>query len=188
MRSVWDAGYLEHQATVNGSVVNYAEGPNNGPALLLIHGQGTDWKSYYPALPALAASFHVFAVDVYGHGGSARVPAKYTNVAIGADLTEFISEVIGTQTIVTGHSSGGLICAWMAAHSPQWVRAVVLEDPPLLATTLPRAQSTWNWVDLASTCHGFLASGESDFVAYLVRGARIWTFFGEAPTSSSTWA
>lgn len=177
MARVWAAGYTERQADVNGAVVNYAEGPDNGPALLLIHGQGTDWKSYYPVLPALATSFHVFAVDVYGHGRSSHEPELYTNVRVGTDLTAFVSQVIGTPAIVSGHSSGGLVATWMAAAAPQWVQAAVLEDPPLLTTTLPRARSTWNWVDLATTCHDFLASGQDDFVAHQFEKMRLWDFF-----------
>ena len=34
------AGYVERHATVGGVTVNYAEGPSDGLALLLIHGQG----------------------------------------------------------------------------------------------------------------------------------------------------
>lgn len=81
---VWDAwkvrrvGFVEKQAEINGAVINYAEGPDNGPPLLLIHGQVMNWQSYQRVLPALARDFHVFAIDVYGHGGSEWVPEKYT--------------------------------------------------------------------------------------------------------------
>ena len=39
-----DSGFTEKQATVNGATINYAEGPNNGPALVLVHGQGMEWE------------------------------------------------------------------------------------------------------------------------------------------------
>ena len=177
MKPVWDAGFAEKDARVAGQTIHYAEGPDNGPALLLIHGQLMDWASFYPVLPDLAKSFHVYAVDVYGHGGSSHDPALYTNVRLGADLVSFVKQVVGRPTIVSGHSSGGLIATWMAANAPEWVTGAVLEDPPLLATALPRAKTTWNWVDLASTCHSFLASGETDFVAYSFVHARFWQFF-----------
>lgn len=48
MAHVWKASYAEKQATINGSVMNYAEGPDNGPALLLIHGQSVDLRSPAP--------------------------------------------------------------------------------------------------------------------------------------------
>jgi pimeloyl-ACP methyl ester carboxylesterase len=179
MKKVRDAGYVEKDADIDGSAIHYAQGPDNGPALLLIHGQGQDWQDYYPVLPELAQQFHVFVVDVYGHGKSAHDSAKYTNVAVAKDLTTFIEKVIGEPAIVSGHSSGGLIATWMAANSAPWVRGVVLEDPPLLTTTFPRAKQTWNWVDLATTCHTYLTSGNSDFVGYSFARARLWQFFGD---------
>jgi pimeloyl-ACP methyl ester carboxylesterase len=179
MTAVWRAGFVEKQVTINGSELNYAEGPDNGPALLLIHGQIVDWKNYARVLPDLAAHYHVFAVDCYGHGRSARVPEKYTNEAMGADFARFINEVIGEPAVVSGHSSGGLLAAWLAANEPELVRGVVLEDPPLFTTPLPRAQSTWNYVDLATTAHNFLASGEEDFVAYNVEHSKFFTLFGD---------
>lgn len=179
MRSVSRAGFVEKQATFDGSVVNYAEGPDNGPALLLIHGQSVDWKNYYPVLPDLAQDFHVFAVDCYGHGGSAHDPEKYSAVAHGRDLQRFLIEVVGEKAVVSGHSSGGQLAAWLAAHAPEQVSGVVLEDPPMFTTLLPRARQTWNYVDLATNCHNFLAGGGSDFVAYHVRHTRMWKFFGD---------
>ena len=49
-----DAGFVEKQATVNGATINYGEGPDNGPALLLVHGQGVEWEDYAAVLPELA--------------------------------------------------------------------------------------------------------------------------------------
>ena len=180
MAAITRAGFVEKQATIDGSSMTYAEGPANGPALLLIHGQAVDWRNYYRVLPALARRYHVFAIDCYGHGSSARVPEKYSAVALGSDLRIFLTDVVGEPAIVSGHSSGGHLAAWLAAHAPGSVRAVLLEDPPFFTTTLPRARTTWNWVDLATTAHTYLASGESDWVAYEVEHARIWQFFGDS--------
>lgn len=48
------AGFTEQTAALdNGSVINYGEGPDNGPALLLIHGQGVSWEDYAAVLPEL---------------------------------------------------------------------------------------------------------------------------------------
>ena len=183
MPPVWRAGFTEKKATVNGSVMNYAEGPKNGPALLLLHGQAVDWKNYRKVLPELSKHFHVYAVDYYGHGQSTRVPEKYRAVAIGRDLQQFIKQVIGEPVIVSGHSSGGLLSAWLGANAPAEVRGVVLEDPPLFTTLLPRAKKTWNYHDLATTTHHFLqqensANGEKDFIIYNVAHSPMYQLFG----------
>lgn len=183
---VWDAwqvrraGFVERSAEINGATVHYAEGPTGGPALLLIHGQMTSWKSYHRVLPALARDFHVFVVDVYGHGKSDRVPEKYTAVAIAEDMRVFIEQVIGEPAIVSGHSSGGLIAAVLSARASEVVTGVVLEDPPFFSSVLPRARDTWNYVDLSTTAHEFLQSGETNFPLYYVQHTPFWNFFGEA--------
>lgn len=178
MAPVWQAGFAEKQVAINGTTLNYAEGPANGPALLLIHGQGVDWKNYRKVLPELSRHFHVYAVDCYGHGASARAPEKYSANALGADLQQFIRQVIGGRATVSGHSSGGILTAWLGANAPEEVRGVVLEDPPLFTTLLPRARKTWNHHDLASTAHHFLLSGEKDFVLYNVAHSPLFGLFG----------
>lgn len=128
---VRQAGFVEKRVLINGSTVNYAEGPGNGPPLLLIHGQMADWRSWNRVLPALIA----------------------------------------------GHSSGGLIAALIVADRPEPVSGVVLEDPPFFSSVMPRAENTFNYVDLSTAAHGFLQSGEDDFVTYYIRHGAIWDLF-----------
>lgn len=180
MRRVLAAGFVERAATVDGARVHYAEGPNNGPSLLLIHGQGGDWKSYASVLPTLAEDFHVYAVDCFGHGNSAHDPRLYSAVAHGRSLEYFMQVVLTEPAVVSGHSSGGVLAAWLGANAGDRVSAVLLEDPPLFATQLPRAQATWNYVDLARTCHAFLDSGRRDWVRYAWQHQRMWRFFGNS--------
>ncbi|WP_052462142.1 alpha/beta fold hydrolase [Nigerium massiliense] len=180
MAAVWRAGYTERDADVDGARVHYAEGPANGrPPLLLIHGQTGDWKSYAAVLPDLAQDYHVFVVDCFGHGASAHDPVLYSATAHGEALARFLDRVVGEPAVVSGHSSGGVLAAWLAGHAPERVRAVVLEDPPLFTTQLPRARTTWNYVDLATACHGFLTSGATDWIAYSWEHQRMWKFFGD---------
>lgn len=174
------AGMVEKTVEINGSRINYAEGPKNGPPLLLIHGQVTDWRNWSPVLPRLTRHFHVFAVDCYGHGKSDRVPEKYKAKAFVTDLKDFIDQVIGEPAMVAGHSSGGLIAAGLAADVPESLLGVVLEDPPFFSSVHPRAEKTWNYVDLSVPAHRFLESGGSDFTMFYLRHGALWDLFKEA--------
>ena len=130
-------------------------------------------------LPALSRDFHVFAIDVPGHGGSAWDPELYNGPVLGELFADFIAGVIGEQTIVVGHSSGGLIAAWMGAARPDEVLAVVLEDPPLFSSVLPRAETTWNHVELAQACHDFLTEGDAqDVTAFLLERSLLFGMLG----------
>ena len=98
------AGFVEKRARVEVSlageatgsmieaVVNYAEGPDNGPALVLVHGQGMQWEDYARVLPDLAQRYHVFAVDCFGHGESSHDPALYSCEAIGRAFKSFAAQ------------------------------------------------------------------------------------------------
>ncbi|MHA2383825.1 MAG: alpha/beta fold hydrolase, partial [Candidatus Thorarchaeota archaeon] len=50
--------------------INYVEGPENGVPLVLIPAQGADWTNYEKVLPLLSKNYHVFSLDVRGHGKS----------------------------------------------------------------------------------------------------------------------
>ena len=162
-----DAGFVEKQVVVNGSMVNYAEGPDNGPALMLVHGQGMEWEDYASVLPQLAGRYHVFAVDCFGHGESEHDPSLYSCKANGDALIAFAHEAIGGSYIVSGHSSGGVIAAYIAANDLQNVAACVLEDPPLFRVTPEEAQEgkgTFAWYDGYTVAHSFLQ--QTEVVAY----------------------
>ena len=64
-------GAKEKQVTLpNGNMINYGEVKNDKPALLLIHGQMSIWEDYALVMDELSKSWHIYAVDVYGHGES----------------------------------------------------------------------------------------------------------------------
>ena len=133
----------ERTAVVDGVRLNYAEA-GAGPPLVLVPGQSLPWQSYQRVIPRLARDFHVFALDVRGHGRSEHTPGRYTFSRCGQDLVGFLREVVGRPAICCGNSSGGLICIWAAAHAPELVRAVLAEDPPLFSAEWPRMRDdTW---------------------------------------------
>lgn len=180
LRKMMKAGFKEKQVTLkDGSVINYGEGPDNGPALLLIHAQEVSWENYAKVLPKLSKYYHIYALDCYGHGKSSKNPEKYTAEAQGKDFIWFIENVIGEPVVVSGHSSGGLLTAWLAANAPQNVRGIVLEDPPLFSTEMSRTQKTFAWVDGFQTIHKFLQqSEEKDYVIFYLKNNYFKKFFG----------
>ena len=178
----FNAGFVEKQVTVNGATVNYAEGPDNGPALVLVHGQGVEWEDYAAVLPELAKRYHVFAVDCFGHGESAHDPALYTCAAGGDALIAFAGQVIGGDYIVSGHSSGGILAAYVAANDPGHVSACVLEDPPLFRVTPEEAQEnagTFAWYDGYIVAHAFLQQDEvTAYPAWYAAHSYLFGLFG----------
>jgi pimeloyl-ACP methyl ester carboxylesterase len=118
--------------------INYVTGPNNGPPLVLIPGQGADWTNYNEVLPLLSERYQVYAVDIRGHGKSDWTTGDYSFTSIGRDMTAFLEGVVQSPAIISGNSSGGLIALWLAANRPELVDRIILEDPPLFSAEWPR--------------------------------------------------
>ena len=181
LKKTYQAGYEEKQATLeDGTILNYAEGPDNGPALLLIHGQSMQWEDYSRVLPELSKVYHVYAVDCHGHGGSAKDPTRYTAVAMGQDFIRFIKNVIEEPCVVSGHSSGGLLAAWIASNAPEDVLGIVLEDPPLFRVTPEELKDTFVMKESFESVHGFMNQTEvEDYVVYYMSNSYLWGMFGD---------
>ncbi|MCX7655314.1 MAG: alpha/beta hydrolase [Treponemataceae bacterium] len=163
------SGIQEKQIVVNGIHFNYAEGPQNGPALLLLHAQLLDWYSYHKVLPALSKDFHVYALDYPGHGKTVCPPEYTMDVYhIGNDIATFIETVIKEPVFLSGNSSGGLLVCYLAATKPGIIRAIVLEDPPLFSSEFPEIKNTIAYRAFTSS-HKALAEGyNGNFLDYFI--------------------
>lgn len=170
-----NAGFAEQQAVLpDGSVINYAEGPNNGDALLLIHGQTGAWQDYTRVLPQLSENWHIFVADCYGHGASSHDAEKYYLRENGDDLIWFVDEVIGKQTVVSGHSSGGLLAAYVAAYGGENIIGAVLEDPPVFSTEPDFFEKSFAYQDTYKLMHEYGLSDQSEcWEAYYLRNC-LW--------------
>jgi pimeloyl-ACP methyl ester carboxylesterase len=176
------AGYIEKQADYNGAVINYAESPDKGTPVVLIHGQGMAWEDYAKGLPMLAENHHVFAIDCFGHGGSEHNPALYSCVESGKGVAWFIENIVGDPVILSGHSSGGIIAAWVAANAPEKVSALLLEDPPFFEVTPDEMQEgagCFAWKDSFVVIHDFLQQNtETDYSLYYFENSYFVGMFG----------
>ncbi len=183
MRKVKQAGFEGKQVILpDDSVIRYGEGPRNGPALLLIHGQTVAWEDYGKALPELSKAFHVYAVDCYGHGKSSHEVNLYSCQTNGEALIWFISNIIKENCYLSGHSSGGILAAWIAANAPEQVDGLVLEDPPFFSVTpqeIQKEKGAFAWYDAYTVTHSFInQKEEADFPLYYLKHGYLLSLFG----------
>jgi len=118
------------EVSANGLRLRTHAWPNPGArrAVLLhslaAHGHWWDW-----AAPRLAERFDVVALDFRGHGGSEHGHASaYSFEDYAADVLALLDTLDGPPPIVIGHSMGGYMTAWVAAHHPQRVAGAVIVD------------------------------------------------------------
>jgi len=121
-------GLVEQTLDTGDVQLNYAEGPENGPPLVLLHGLGRRWQVFLPVIPALSLRWHIFAPDLRGHGKSSHVARGYHGPQYSEDIARLLRERVGAPAVLFGHSLGGMLAMWVAAHHPDLVRALILGD------------------------------------------------------------
>lgn len=122
--------FQEQTFTTSYGTLNYAQGPFNGPPLVLFHGVNRGWQDWMMLLPALAARWQVYALDFRGHGKSSRVAGQYRVVDYVEDAREFVWKICSQPPVLLGHSLGAMVALAVAAEPALRVRGAILEDPP----------------------------------------------------------
>ncbi len=112
-------------------LLNYAEGPPNGPAFVLLHGGAARWQYGEALLEILVNGWHVYAPDFRGHGHSGRVAGAYGLREYVRDTTAFLEGLVREPAIVYGHSLGGEVAVMLAAEHPELIAALIVGDAPL---------------------------------------------------------
>jgi pimeloyl-ACP methyl ester carboxylesterase len=126
-------GFKEDTCDTGAVQINFAEGPDNGPPLVLLHGLGRRWQVFDPLIPTLSEKWHIYAPDLRGHGQSTHVPRGYRGKQYAEDIITFLEQRVTAPAVLFGHSLGGMIALWIAAHQPTRVRAVIVGDSMLLS-------------------------------------------------------
>jgi len=121
----------EKQTEINGCMLNYVEGPQSGPPVLLLHGITDAWQCFMPVIPMLLPRWHVFAMDFRGHGGSEHSSDDYTLTAYANDVTDFLRHVVKEPVAIYGHSLGGMVGILLGAHHPELIRGLIVGDSVL---------------------------------------------------------
>jgi pimeloyl-ACP methyl ester carboxylesterase len=107
-----------------------AEGPANGPVVVLVHGLGANAEYWRNLAPFLAQSgFRVYIPDLVGYGRSER-PAdfSYSVRDEAAVVVGFMDALDLKQVELGGWSMGGWIAVLVAAQHPERVSRLMLFD------------------------------------------------------------
>ncbi|HYE11094.1 MAG TPA: alpha/beta hydrolase, partial [Patescibacteria group bacterium] len=81
---------------------------------------------------------------------------------------------------ISGHSSGGILAAWIAANAPEAVLGVILEDPPFFSVEPEEMQNTFAWRESFEIGHSFRnQTDRSDYVVYYMENSYLWGLFGD---------
>lgn len=111
----------------NGVTLNYAaQGPEDGPAVILLHGFPDSWRSYAPVMRHLPPEFRVVAPSLRGFGESDKPAEGYHPRDLAADIAELMDRLGIDAACVAGHSMGSYVAACLALDHPGRVAGLFL--------------------------------------------------------------
>jgi pimeloyl-ACP methyl ester carboxylesterase len=122
IESIFNTGTIE---------INYAEGPQSGSPLILLHGLPGCWQEFLPILPTMCLQWHTYALDFRGQGRSGRAPGQYLSKYYADDVEQFLRQQLTEPAILFGLSAGGAVALSVAAKCPELVKALVVGDSPI---------------------------------------------------------
>jgi pimeloyl-ACP methyl ester carboxylesterase len=105
-------------------------GPRDGAPIVLIHCFSCASNWWDRMRPRLEADHRVIAVDLLGHGGSAKPGSGYTPAHQAEVVAEALEALHVRAAEVVGHSLGGSVAVALAQQSPQLVDRVAIIDMP----------------------------------------------------------
>ncbi|HXJ81754.1 MAG TPA: alpha/beta fold hydrolase [Candidatus Methylomirabilis sp.] len=120
-----------------------------GQTLVLIHGIASDSRTWLEAMRRLSPRYRVLAIDLLGHGASAKPVGDYSLGAHACWVRDFLQALGIHRATLVGHSLGGGIALQLTYQFPELCERVVLVSsgglgrdvsPLLRALSLPGAE------------------------------------------------
>jgi len=116
-------------ADVGGRKISYAGAGEDGDVILLVHGYGGDRNSWLFLQEPLAAKYRVYALDLPGHGTSAKDVGDGT-LGVLADAVTGVLDALGAGLAhLVGHSMGGAVALEVTARNPERIASLTLIAP-----------------------------------------------------------
>ena len=122
-----EAGAKPRDIDAAGRRLRYLEmGEGSAFPVLLIHGFGGDLNTLMFNQPALAQGWRTLALDLPGHGGSAKEIGSGDPESL-ADAVDALLRALGIERAhLVGHSLGGAVAALVALRRPQQAASLSL--------------------------------------------------------------
>ena len=124
---------------ISGAATHYHD-VGEGKVVLLLHGSGpgvSAWANWRHAIPALAGSARVLALDLVGYGATERPDTVRYSLRTWTDhVWNFLDELGIDKVSVIGNSLGGRIAMQMAEDNQDRLDRLVLMGAPGVGMTL----------------------------------------------------
>lgn len=117
---------------IDGQPMNvHVEGPEHGPAIIMIHGWASSWYAMSPLISLLSQQYRCYAVDLPGYGASAQLGERVTIARYTRMVAGLIEQVSTKPVALIGHSMGGMISLQLTLTEAEMVDRMVLICPTI---------------------------------------------------------
>jgi pimeloyl-ACP methyl ester carboxylesterase len=119
---------MDASVRVDGVELHYVDwGNEQAPPLVVLHGISSQARYWDGFAAKMCDAFRVICLDQRGHGESGW-HEDYRIEAMADDLVLF-TDALGLKTFsLVGHSMGGVVSTWFAAHHPERLENLVIVD------------------------------------------------------------
>lgn len=104
----------------------------HGMPLIFLHGAGGHAEAYARNILAHAQHFHVYAVDMVGHGYTDKPDLPYDFDTFVTHLGNFVDAIGAEKICLSGESLGSMVSSLYAARNPNRVERLVLNTGLLI--------------------------------------------------------
>jgi pimeloyl-ACP methyl ester carboxylesterase len=117
-----------HEIQVGHQTVYY-QVVGQGEPIILVHGLSGSSRWWVRNIPALAEHYRLYLIDLPGFGTMRRYRQRFALDEVASDIVLWMEAAGIKQAHFVGHSMGGYICLWIAAHHPERIQCLVLVSP-----------------------------------------------------------
>ncbi|HXQ23445.1 MAG TPA: alpha/beta hydrolase [Candidatus Acidoferrales bacterium] len=122
-------------------------GDADDPPVVLLHGAGAHAHWWDALVPHLLPGWRIIAPDLRGHGESDWARQPYLIEDFYDDLCGLLDALALNRVVLIGHSMGGRVAAWYAAHQAERVRGLALLDTRM-AGLKPDRIDRWRGINI----------------------------------------
>jgi len=135
MTSIWNnlqgVEFKQSYYNANGVMTRAIEA-GEGPVLIFLHGTGGHAEAYLKNIEAHAKHFHVYAIDMVGHGYTDAPDISYDMQCYVDFMRDFVDAIGADKVHISGESLGATVASWFALAYPDRVNKIVMNTGMML--------------------------------------------------------
>jgi pimeloyl-ACP methyl ester carboxylesterase len=145
---------------IDQQIVHY-EVLGRGRPLVFLHGWVGSWRYWIPAMQHASNAFRAYALDLWGFGDTAKIPARYALEAQVKLLDSFLEQMGIGRVALVGHGLGAVAAMVYCRRNPGIVDRVLAVGYPLEETGINGRLRSTAPVDLADWLLGKSSQAEA---------------------------